>query len=157
MEEFKKYEYIRAFLKDRFVHRYILPINHVYAPFVVIRRHPEGEKYPVYHLYHHPTSAFVLAAQEQNMNIGCNYLISSKEKPARNEFFIAKLRGNFSRNEFHIFDNGSNPEKSRVNPRKQLGFITVGESSVWSKDEKLTMYVPRAYESNRSISDIHKY
>lgn len=28
---------------------------------------------------------------------------------------------------------------------------------MWSKDEKLKMYVPRGYESNRSISEIHKY
>jgi hypothetical protein len=85
-------------MRERYVYRYILPVNRIYSPFVVIKRSLETERYPIFQLYYHPTNTFILSAQEQNMNIGCNYIISSTEKPSKNEFFIAKLRGNFNRN-----------------------------------------------------------
>ena len=43
------------------MYRYILPINHIYSPFVVIKRSSETEKYPIYQLYHHPTTTFILS------------------------------------------------------------------------------------------------
>lgn len=47
-----------------------------------------------------------LSAQKQANNIGCNYLISKKERPKKDEYFVGKLRGNFRNNEFIIYDGG---------------------------------------------------
>jgi hypothetical protein len=47
-----------------------------------------------------------LSAQKQANNIGCNYLISKKERPRKDEYFVGKLRGNFRNNEFIIYDGG---------------------------------------------------
>lgn len=91
------------------------------------------------------------------MNIGCNYLISSNERPGKDQFFVAKLRGNFQRSEFSIFDNGANPNKGTGNPRKQFAFISIEETSMWHKKQQLTALVPKAIESTRSLGEIHKF
>jgi len=57
------------------------------------------------------------------MSIGCNYVISSAKIPEKNMSYVGKIRGNFNRNEFNIFDNGDNPDRLKFRPRKQLAYI----------------------------------
>lgn len=57
------------------------------------------------------------------MSIGCNFIISRQKLPQKDDNFVAKVRGNFAKNEFNIFDNGNNPEKNSKKPRKHLAFL----------------------------------
>lgn len=74
-------------------------------------------------MYHAPSRTFLLSAQDQTLSIGCNYLISKASVPAKDKFYVAKLRGNFSRSEFNLFDNGDNPERVKTRARRHLGLI----------------------------------
>ncbi len=80
----------------------------VYASFVVIRSTNSQNQF-LYKLYHAPSRTFLLSAQDQPLSIGCNYLISKAAFPVKDKFYVAKLRGNFSRTEFNLYDNGDNP------------------------------------------------
>jgi hypothetical protein len=95
-------------------------------------------------MYYHLTKTFLLSAQSQKMSIGCNYIISSAKIPQKDECYVGKMRGNFNRNEFSIFDNGDNPDKIKLCARRQLSFIKIEESSLWSNQScKLSMIVPQ--------------
>jgi hypothetical protein len=56
-----------------------------------------NESYPLYELYYQPTRKLLITAQQQGMTIGCNYIFSRARKPVKDEYFIGKLRGNFSK------------------------------------------------------------
>jgi len=73
----KKFDYIKNFLRQTDAAKLVLPLNHRYAPFLVVRKQLLREKYPQYQLFHQPSRTFLLIAQEQSIAIGCCYLISS--------------------------------------------------------------------------------
>lgn len=130
-----------------------------FATFVVIKSQPERGK-PLFQLYYRPTKQFLLSAQEQSMSIGCNYLISSSPTPSKSQNFVGKLRGNFNGGEFHLYDNGDNPERVKNKPRKHLAYMKRVEESFWKgkdKEMKLSLTVPKPYESGVTTNGIHQY
>ena len=74
-------------------------------------------------MFFHSTKRLLLSAQQQSMNIGCNYVISNASVPSKNDHFVGKLRGNFNGDEFNVYDNGDNPERVKNLARKHLGWI----------------------------------
>lgn len=149
--EHKKYEYIRSLMASPLAHHYVLPIGCAYTPLVAVRL-PSSSAYPLYCLYHRPSRTFLLSAQQQKMSIGCNYLISSSSLPQKDQYYVGKLRGNFHRDAFFVFDNGDNPDRVRVRPRRQLGFIERGEGS-----KGVSMIVPRPREGSSETKGIHNF
>jgi hypothetical protein len=113
---------------------------------------PSTTNDPIYYLYHHPTRTFLLSAQEQKMSIGCNYLISRSSHPQKDQHYVGKLRGNFHRDAFFVFDNGENPDRVKVRPRRQLGFIERGKDS-----KGVSMIVPRPREGSSETKGIHNF
>jgi|688.fasta_scaffold296151_1 hypothetical protein len=117
----KKFDYINDFVRQINAAKLVLPLNHRYAPFLIVRKQSLREKYPQYHLFHQSSRAFLLSAQEQSIAIGCCYLISS----ASDNQILGKLRGNFQRDEFNLYDEGDNPDKMTNKPRKHYANIQV--------------------------------
>ena len=94
------------------------------------------------------------------MTIGCNYVICNSEVPSKNNGFVGKLRGNFSGDEFQIYDGGDNPDRVKSRPRKHLGAVKKEESSLWSgnkKEVKIYMVAPKPQESKVEIEGVGQY
>jgi len=117
----KKFDYINNFVKKIDAVKLVLPLNHRYAPFLIVRKQLLREKYPQYHLFHQPSRTFLLSAQEQSIAIGCCYMITN----ANNSQILGKLRGNFQRDEFNLYDEGDNPDKGTNKPRKHYANIQI--------------------------------
>lgn len=109
-----------------------------------MRKKVEGQK-DIFKLYHDPKNHFLLSGQNQDNSIGVNYFLSTAEIPKKDQFYVGKVRGNFSGNEFNIYDDGDNPDKLKKKLRNQLGFIKFTDNSIWSsRDEKaITVIIPR--------------
>jgi hypothetical protein len=108
-------------------------------------------------MYYHPTKKFLLSAQDQGMTIGCNYLISRSSIPIKDTNFVAKFRGNFSKSEFNLFDNGDKSGKNKSKPRKHLAHIKKHEGTLFNKSNKIMMIIPKPQESNSPFEGVRNY
>ena len=84
---------------------YAFPFASKFGTWIIVREIVAYEE-PIFHLYYDMLKKRFLSAQKQTNNIGCNYIISKKERPKKDEFFVAKVRGNFRNSEFWVYDNG---------------------------------------------------
>jgi len=81
-----------------------------------------------------------------------HYLISHKKDEIKknSKFFIGKLRGNFNKSEYNIYDTGKNPKKTSNSSeyRENLGAILYESSSVGVKGpRKMRVMVPEVMQN----------
>ncbi len=62
-------------------------------------------------------------------------MISKQERPKKDEFFVAKVRGNFRNSEFFVYDNGENPKKKCAKKRQQLAYVRVRDESIFGQSD----------------------
>jgi hypothetical protein len=99
------FELHKNILNEPSAESYVFPFPSGYATWIIVKENVPNEQ-PIYHLYYDALKKRVLSAQKQANNIGCNYMISSQERPKKDEYFVAKVRGNFRNSEFFVYDNG---------------------------------------------------
>eukprot|EP00761_Pharyngomonas_kirbyi_P006883 gb/GECH01006892.1/.p1 GENE.gb/GECH01006892.1/~~gb/GECH01006892.1/.p1 ORF type:complete len:406 (+),score=90.26 gb/GECH01006892.1/:1-1218(+) len=103
--------------------------------------------FPKYYFYMEEGQRFLLAARRRKKNKSSNYLISLSESDLarRGESYFGKVRSNFMGTEFHIYDDGENPQKMEIGqrPRRELASVVFNRNVLGYKGpRKMSVIVP---------------
>ena len=86
-----------------------------------------GKLYPGYELYLEDTKRLLLSVKKRSGNWTGNYLITLDHQnlDTKSEGYVGKLRSNFWKSVFSIYDNGENPIRviNTSRPREHMGAI----------------------------------
>lgn len=126
----------------------------------VIKRKKGGfaNMYPKYYLYCAETGKFIANAKKMSGNKTSNYLISTQLEvfSKDSECYVGKLRSNFKKNKYLLYDNGGNVTKDKAldmdQVRSELGcYLYDGGSGQAAGTRDITVALPELEQDQSPI------